>query len=245
MFLDGDDTLREDTVELLVKMIEKDKSIDIVVYDFIEEFDDESKNIEFKSELKFDYLINEEYLKEALLTNVRINVVTKFIRRSFIKENNIKFPMNIRYAEDLAFTVALAASNPKVKYLEESLYYYYQRDGSVANLASEAMLDIKDALIFIKELLVKKDLYKKYEEEYNFCTYIHVLRCRYYNIFIDRSKYSKGLFKNWESFKINIIKNKYYKKYISTLTLRGRYATNIMSRNYTLGVLINKFFRKL
>lgn len=71
------------------------------------------------------------------------------IRSSYLSEHNIRFPENISLAEDWYFNYQLAIFRPKVAYLNEITYNYYQNENSVMHTLSRK--NIEDEISIIKK----------------------------------------------------------------------------------------------
>ena len=155
LFIDSDDWLELNAIELLVNK-QKESQVDIICYDY--KIIDENGKVEGKK----DSIDKENFLKSILIGDSPYFWI-KFIKRDFIISNNIKFPQKIGYCEDLAFSVSLAASNPKVEKLTEYLYCYYQRSNSVTKKINKNILDIKIATEFIIDILKSKNLYDDFQ----------------------------------------------------------------------------------
>ncbi len=143
-----------------------------------------------------------EYLKLVLLNKVRANIVLQFLNRQFVINNNIEFPSNITYAEDLAITATLACNKPKAGSLYETLYYYYQRENSVTQQVSEKVFDVEIAINIIEETLKSKGLYEEYYNEFQYLMFIHLY---YHRIIAVRylGKIHKELYNRWVSKRVS------------------------------------------
>lgn len=56
-----------------------------------------------------------------------------FYRRSMIVENNITFPIGIKYSEDREFIIKMAIISEKILQVPKLLYFYCNNDGSAVN----------------------------------------------------------------------------------------------------------------
>ncbi|MGL4570219.1 MAG: glycosyltransferase family 2 protein [Clostridium sp.] len=238
LFIDGDDWLHLKAIEELYKRAE-DTCSDIVWYRYWFAYDN---NLLMKKEIEkeFDCINNDEFLKGILTEDILPSIWSKFIKREFIEKNNITFPDEISFAEDLAFSVSLGIHKPKTAFLNKRLYYYYQRDNAMTKTISSKLLDIAKATNFIKVQLQKNNLYIKYKDEFEYCAYIHNLYYRNDVIFKNKNEFSKKLYTNWKDMKIDIENNKYFKHKFNSISRKGRIMTALVSKNYYVGVLINR-----
>lgn len=108
-FIDNDDWVENDFLEKITALI-KQKDADCVIY---------------------DYYIQREG-KDKIIAKSVIDAVGGRISTTNCVENNVKFPLT-RRCEDVAFTILAVSACRNIYYLEEPLYYYYQRAGSLSN----------------------------------------------------------------------------------------------------------------
>ncbi|MDU2673334.1 MAG: glycosyltransferase family 2 protein [Clostridium sp.] len=238
LFIDGDDWLNLNAInQLYMRAIETDA--DIVWYKYLFAYD----NNTFKKKIvnrKFDCIDGYEFLERVLVEDILPSIWSKFLKKSFIDNNKIEFPNKITFCEDLAFSVSLGIHKPKTTFLDKRLYYYYQRDNAVTKIVSNKLLDIGEAIKFIRNELERNDLMETHKEEFEYCAYLHSLYYRSDIIFRKNNIYSKEMFKNWNVFNINIYNNKYFNRKFKEVSFKGRVATIISSKNYYLGRIISR-----
>lgn len=240
MFLDADDWIDISACEKLYKKA-MELDLDILCYGLYYAFDD---YVEIKNIYDFKLAKGEEYLKLVLLNKVRANIVLQLLRREFLIKNNINFPSNITYAEDLAITVTLACNEPIVGSLNEPLYYYYQRANSVTNKVSNKVFDVEIAVDSIRKKLDQKGYMKKYYYEFQYLMFIHLY---YYRVIAVSytGEIHKALYDKWREKEINIKDNKYYKEFITTMTIREKIKLILYNINYSLGNIYSILYRNI
>lgn len=135
MFLDSDDYLKNEKVlPLLYEEVEKN-SLDFVVADFEYDYEDKSKNYRIKrsDRIKNKVMNGREFYDLGIKTkSIMSIVVNKLYRRDFLIKNNICFLENAIY-EDMEFTPKVYYLANKVKYIDEVIYMYRQREGSITS----------------------------------------------------------------------------------------------------------------
>ena len=240
MFLDADDWIDISACEKLYKKA-MELDLDILCYGLYYAFDD---YVEIINIYDFKLAKGEEYLKLVLLNKVRANIVLQLLRREFLIKNNINFPSNITYAEDLAITVTLACNEPIVGSLNEPLYYYYQRANSVTNKVSNKVFDVEIAIDSIRKKLDQKGYMKKYYYEFQYLMFIHLY---YYRVIAVSytGEIHKVLYDKWREKEINIKDNKYYKEFITTMTIREKIKLILYNINYNLGNIYSILYRNI
>lgn len=98
----------------------------------------------------------------------------------------LRFREEVRFAEDVVFLGELWEKNEQLSccVIDEELYYYSQREGSLAAVATQ-----RDRLIFLKQFVDKSCLSAWNEQVYFVQTLKRLLNCRYHatHIYPDRS----------------------------------------------------------
>ena len=176
-----------------------------------------------------------------LLGKLSVNIWSKFIKKEFLQ--GIEFESNISYGEDLITVIKLLINKPKIAYLNEYLYYYYQRDGAITKVINSKVFELEKSINLVKDYLIKYDLYNKYKLEYEYFCFINLYLFKIiYNTQID--KIHKRLYLNYKKRKINMFTNKYIRKYILTLDNNIKFKIFIYNINYFMVVLYNKIRNK-
>lgn len=234
MFVDGDDYLdNKDSIKILYENAKKN-DYDVVCYNFFIEYNDKNKVKGWNKVFIDDKDILLNLLFEGKINH---NMWSKFIRKEFIKSNHIEFPSNFSYGEDLAFIYTLAMYNPKFIVLNDYLYNYCRREGSLDSGINEKTCEIIMALQFVKKQLQKNNLYNKYREEFEYMSYIQAYYLRRSYIFSNNNKISKNLFYSWKSLKINInqYNNRFYRKLYEKENKKAVLIENICKKSYFMG----------
>ena len=89
----------------------------------------------------------------------------KLIRASFLKNNNLRFPENIRCSEDLLFHWQAMLKSPRVSVLPIHLYFYRERSGSLFH-STASKGDILKCYAAIREELDQHKQYDQYRSIY-------------------------------------------------------------------------------
>jgi len=131
-FIDGDDYVKETYVESMFKAIEQSNA-DLVICDFIKVWEDDEFNV-IKTK---NYNVNGRNLKNNIMKNFLtlhdepfVVAWNKLYRTSIIKNNKIYFE-NRAFFEDVGFLPRYLWFSSKIISLNEGLYYYVQRPGSI------------------------------------------------------------------------------------------------------------------
>ncbi|MDB5162507.1 MAG: hypothetical protein JWN28_114 [Candidatus Saccharibacteria bacterium] len=171
MFVDSDDFLRSDTVEIAYGAISTN-DVDMVAFGI--HFINENNRI-IKS--SFDGTIFNQ--KINLSTNKRIllnspSAWNKIYKTNLFSSNDIWFPARA-WHEDLRTTLKIYAAIDSVVYIQEHLYYYVQRNDSIThNVDVERNKDILDAIDDIEEYFKDNNLFIEYYDELEYITILNM-----------------------------------------------------------------------
>lgn len=133
MFVDSDDYIHNNLIQLCLDNISKKKS-DVIVFDFYSFYDGEKVNNRNK-EYNSKFFNQSEYLKYHHFAWL------KFLKADVVKNNSLRFPVGYYY-EDWPFHWELAFKNYKVLYLNTPLYYYRLRSGSITSSSNQKLIHI-------------------------------------------------------------------------------------------------------
>ena len=237
LFIDGDDWLEKDAIEIMYNEMITD-GCDIIQCKYYKRYDN-GKTIKFIE--KNTGIIDPDMLIEGiLLCDINHNVWTKLIRKDYIIENNIYFMDNITFGEDLAFTFELFKSKPKVKIIDNALYNYYQRSDSLTNSFSSKVLEINKVIKYVKKELISLELYEKYKAQFEYFSYRHCYRIYRNFIFYTKNEIGSNLLKEWKNYDIKITTNKYYRENISLKEKIANYFYNNSSLCYPFAFIDRK-----
>lgn len=121
-FVDSDDYISPVMFEKMAQAAEKEQS-DIVSCGFFRVFD--NKKVKDSNELYVSLLSKEkENIPELLLDHAF--VWNRIYRKKMLEENNIIFPYDIDFGEDIFFHKKALIFAKKVSYIRDVLYYYRQ-----------------------------------------------------------------------------------------------------------------------
>ena len=205
-FVDSDDYVSVNMMEVMYNKAISD-NLDIVVCDTINVYSAREQYLISNYNYSDDNIKN--YLVAPPMACVRLYNYNLF--------DDMEFKKNIYY-EDLELIPKFVNKTSKIGFINEGLYYYLQRDGSIMKQAAW-----NDKLLDIFKVLDSnyKELYKKYPDEIEYMYITHLLRTASLR-FLEYKGGSKHLsmirkviddkFPNWR-------KNLYYKKSSNKLRL--------------------------
>lgn len=205
-FVDSDDFIKPNTLEVMYqKAISGD--YDLVLCDYYKYYND--NNYQAVSLVEH---FNPKDLKSLVIAMP--GAVCRLIKKELYLKYDIQFLEN-HFFEDNAIIPFLTAVAKKPHYIQESYYYYFQREGSILNQTKYNLKweDIFIALQKLKQKFQEYNLLEKYnlELEYIYIEYLlHAANLRFldYNKKENIKKISKIMHKEYPKFR----HNKYYQK---------------------------------
>lgn len=236
LFVDGDDWLEQECIEKLVNSAVKNDA-DIVLYNIYNTNGNNKKKLAtFNSAMSEK--IKADPLRNILLDNILPAIFAKFIKKEFLDKNNIQFPDNISFAEDLALSTNLFINKPKIELLEDSLYNYYYRTDSISRKITNKILEVDEAIEFIKDRLIENEQYEKYKQEFEYMVFRHLFISKILRI-ETLFKVRKKIYMQYKNRNIDYKKNKYINDELSNGNTNLRIRIKIYDFNYYIGTMID------
>ncbi len=144
-FLDSDDYLTENTIEILYKnAIKSNADITISNHIFFDEngFHWKRSNYKISSIDKKNFMDSSLRFKYFFGKSFGVQVWNKLYKTSFIKENNVDFDRDLYIAEDFLFNFKLFTHKPKICLINDYTYYYFQNTKSVTHSYKENLTEL-------------------------------------------------------------------------------------------------------
>lgn len=235
VFVDGDDWINNKLVEDLYPMA-KEKKYDIIQYNYIESYDncENRKNQNIYEDIK-----ELDFLKLNLEQRIVHTFWNKIYRKNFLDICNFEDIPNITMGDDLIANIIISLNRPKVKFVKEAYYYYYQRSTAITKRLSKKTLEIETCISSIEKYLKYYDLFDEYEEQINFLWFIH---CYYQKVIANGSKnvkIRKELYDIWTGKQIIWRKNLFIKEYLRKVSRKNKILVEIYSINFWIGNILS------
>lgn len=161
-FIDADDWVDENYLELLIATVKKNHS-DIVISSYkqfnnIDVFYLRAYTIQEKYLLNFEKMNRDDFLTlfpKLMSANVCFNnAVSKLFRKDLVK--NLRFNTSIKYGEDLDFYFRLYLNVDSISYVDEPTYVYRMHGDSTTSNFNQEHAE--------QELSIFKQMYEKIQE---------------------------------------------------------------------------------
>lgn len=214
VFVDSDDYVDTSMLEILYNKA-KEKKMDMVICNYSFDYNGTvEENITFEDLEK--EITNNEYI------TLTPSPCCKLIKKSYLDKCKFKFIEGIIY-EDLATIPTLVLGNPKILYINKSLYYYVQ--SPVSTMRNDVYKDKYENIFPAIDYLYNKLINKGYNKELEYIITYHFLYLASLNFykykkyeFIDKiaddmKKYAPKWYKN------TLVLNKFSKKEIIYMKL--------------------------
>lgn len=208
-FVDSDDYIDKYMLEKMIEKVNED-DFDMVICNLLYIYP--TKNIVGKSNINSD-LLTKEQIKENII-NILPAMCGKLIKKDLY--NNFKFKSNIWF-EDVESYFRMYPKLNKIGFIDQTLYFYPQRDTSITYTYNEKLYDIINMWEDIIKDYKKNNFYEQYKNELEFST------VRYsFATFIKRLAKTRDqeLFKNGVNYAIQTV-NKLFPNYRKNIYLNS------------------------
>lgn len=168
-FVDADDWIESDSLELLYKKAESD-NLDMVFFQMVNymQSSDNFVSTDLYNIKSFENNAIDEHVTfnhnntQKFLFEIPVGPVSKFYNRQFIESNNLRFPEGM-YFEDNAFFYNAYFHCKKAGFLKKQLYYRRRHDESVTQTFDESKFDIVKAANEVLDVFTNHPMYDVYK----------------------------------------------------------------------------------
>lgn len=122
VFIDSDDYVDEDFLFETNKVIQ-DKNADLIFIDIIRE-DENGKTIRYERMSDFSHLCKDTMLRWQLTGKMPWGGVRKILRRTLIKDHNLRYATSIRVGEESIYSFRALYHAERIAFQTKALYHY-------------------------------------------------------------------------------------------------------------------------
>ena len=188
-FMDSDDTLELEAIEILVNnIIDCNSDFCCCGYKLV---DESGTILKLSPDFKNHILPrNDLILSDALKTSeIKSTLWTKLFRKSFLENNDLYPVKEIPLHDDCMFTYLCSIYANRVSFVNEQIYNALQRDGSISRKCKPIMVTIYDKIFrILKEELSTTNKLEKYTDDFYwgygksvlYAMALAVIRCKSY-----------------------------------------------------------------
>lgn len=175
LFLDSDDELCDNAIEILVNEFEKN-NVELVVGNFI--LIDKNNN-----KIKDNNVVDRDFICTNPMEVIGIipNPSNKLFNLEIIKKNNIYFG-NVRIGQDLNFYLKYILYCKSIKLINKDIYMWRKLGTSMSNSCNLRIFDITETFRDIKLFYKQRGYIKLYEQ------YIKIIEYRHYYLQMEKQK---------------------------------------------------------
>jgi len=170
LFLDSDDWFSLNTFETLINEFKKN-NLDVLMFKNIVYYE---KDKSFGMEKYYDMeslkklngkIFNHKDLDKTKFFKIPLGVVNKLYLKSFLDENNIRFPKENYIHEDNPFSCKVILTAEKISFIDKYFYNRRRRPGSIMTLNNYRLFDnIAIVYLILDVFLENKQNYEYYKE---------------------------------------------------------------------------------
>lgn len=165
MFVDSDDFIEANTLEVMLRYNEEEADLTIANYKkyYSENNIINNVSVEEKKYNKKEFL---DYFWDLYYANLINSPCFRIYKKDIIKKNNINFNLNYELGEDLIFNLQYLDKCENIYILKEYLYNYRYSINSLTTKYRENYLEIQMKLSeYIKEFLINNNAYNSKNEK--------------------------------------------------------------------------------
>lgn len=170
-FLDGDDWFSPNAFEILVEKAEKD-NLDVLMFKTIVYYENPHDfgmetyyDMEFMNKFE-NKVFNHWDLDKTKLFKIPNAAWNKVYLKSFLDENNIRFPNENLIHEDNPFFYKVITSAKKVSLINQYLHNRRRRPGSIMTFNNERLFDNFEVSYKILDVFIEdEEIYEYYKKE--------------------------------------------------------------------------------
>jgi len=176
-FLDSDDYVEPFCYEKLMKKITSEQ-LDLVVGNLQYFYEDSDAVMDMRG---LNTSVSSDVQKCAMLSP--LFAWNKVYRKAYFDSVGLLYPKGLWY-EDLPVTLPLFANTAKIGHVDETLYHYRQRSGSIMKSGGLKQRDIFTIFEMVLDYFEKHDLKAKFHDELEYLCTEHIMLYRQFSFLV-------------------------------------------------------------
>lgn len=149
IFIDCDDYVETTFLEKLYNTLTI-QNADMAICEYYEEYQNYKRHIYIQEHLQI-----EDYTKDLIRGKTWSVVWNKLIETTIVRQNQITFPIGIRYWEDVPFSVCYSLYCNKIAYVHEPLYHYIKSNNESLTATEGTNLQFNQERVKILPIIEK------------------------------------------------------------------------------------------
>lgn len=187
-FRDDDDFLSQEAFEILVKKVESD-GLDVLTFKNIVLYENKNDfgmgsyyDMKFMDEFE-NKIFNHWDLDKTKLFEMSNALWNKFYLKSFLGDNNIRFPNENRIHEDNPFFYGVITSAERISIINFYFHNRRRKEGSIMTLTNERLFDNIDIAKIVLDYFIKNlELYDYYKKDLLTYIFNSLFNAKYHKI---------------------------------------------------------------
>lgn len=234
-FVDGDDTIKPDTLEKVAAQISEKAPDFVMITGQAVDLDGNVLSVDSHNEYENGRLYT--LAETPSVVNTATGPTYKIIKREIIEKSGALFPLRVCY-EDIRTVPKWVVGCDSFVYLSEPVYNYTLRPGSQMNTSNVMRnAEIIDAMQDLIDWFREKGLYDRYREELDYLIIDHVLVSATVRVLRTESK-KHPLIKKFREFTLDNVQSVYDNKYVATMPKNRKTVLNFLMKNMYLPVTV-------
>lgn len=156
VFIDSDDSVENEYISKLME-VNRNNDYDLIFCNMQDIYLNKNKIIKRKKEVPVNFLTGIFKNDYFYLREIIDVPVLKLYKTKIIKENDIRFPEHIFYAEDQMFNFQYYSYVKKYKYIDNILYNYFHRD----NKSLSQIINMSIFNMTLEKIIKEKEFFEK------------------------------------------------------------------------------------
>lgn len=242
IFIDGDDYIENNLLSKMRELIDMYNKCDIILFEHFGWNSNEKKYVKLIEDNEKYILIQQlmdenNWLDKGNELKHFGSIWNKCYRREYLCKNNIELVANIKYSEDVLYSIKALYMTNNIIYTNYELYHYRTYGESTFDRFNDkADSNFIDFIIQLKSILIELNLYDKMYQAYLikiYTSYQFVMALKFFN----KNNKSKNNKIPWREFNNNkLIKEMIFKIDKSKINLKGRLVICFAKYNFYLPI---------
>lgn len=242
IFIDSDDYIEDNLLEKMKEVIDMYNKCDVILFEHFGWNKNEKKYTKFIQDNEKYTLIQQlmdenNWLDKSNELKHFGSVCNKCYRREYLCKNKIELVPNIKYSEDVLYSIKVLYKSDNIIYTNYELYHYRTYGESTFDRFNDnADSNFIDFIIELKKVLIELNLYDKMYQAYLikiYTSYQFVMALKFFN----KDNKNRDNKVSWKKFNNNkLIREMIFKINKSKINLKGRLVVYFAKYNFYLPI---------
>ena len=186
MFVDSDDWIEENSLEIIKNKISKYKDVDIVKFRYIMEPSKKEQDKYFNSNKLYSGDDLNEIYKELLISSKYNNLANQLTKKELFSNVSYEELIKINQGEDKYINIDLFLNSKKILFIKDILYNYYNNENSISHNTNKEKFILKFYSLGLIYTKINKILISKFGKEFDFINKVKTQELKNLTIYLKR-----------------------------------------------------------